>query len=73
MFVTCSSISVLQKHYQTLEALALEHEVVEEIEDFSKPDLEMINNRVGSAIEAFKQTVFPDGYIPGTKRKVTSC
>lgn len=67
--------SVLQKHYQTLEALALEHEVVEEIEDFSKPDLDMINNRVGSVIEAFKQVVFPDGYTPGakpTKRKVTS-
>ena len=67
------NLLVLQKHYRTLEALALEHEEIEDINDLTLPDEERINKRVGPAIEAFKQAVFPVGYVPGakpTKRKV---
>ena len=70
------SFSVLQKHYHVLEALALEHEEEEEMTDFTVPDVDRIDQRAGSAIEEFKQMVFPPGYDPegkgtGSKRKVT--
>ena len=60
--------AVLQKHYRTLEALALEHEEVEEVDDLTIPDDARIRKRVGSAIEAFKLAVFPAGYEAGAKR-----
>ena len=64
---------VLQKHYRTLEALALEHEEVEEITDLTVPDSARIDKRAGKAIDEFKQLVFPNGFDPDarvSKRKV---
>lgn len=64
---------VLQKHYRTLEALALEHEEVEEITDLTDPDSVRIDKRAGKAIDEFKLLVFPNGFDPDarvTKRKV---
>ena len=68
-----SSFVVLQKHYRTLEALALEHEQVEDVSDFTIPDAAQINKRAGKAIEEFMDAVFPEGFDPNariTKRKV---
>ena len=68
--------TVLQKHYRTLEALALEHEEAEEIEDLTEPDFAHIEKRAGTAIDEFKQLVFPAGYDLSSrapKRKVAKC
>ena len=64
---------VLQKHYRTLEAIALSHESVEEVVDLTEPDQANINKRVGNLLNQLKELVYPDGYEPGkkvTKRKV---
>lgn len=69
-FIACA---VLQKHYRTLEALALEHEEAEEINDLTLPDFADIEKRAGTAIDEFKQLVFPAGYdssARANKRKV---
>jgi ATP-dependent DNA helicase 2 subunit 1 len=66
---------VLQKHYRTLEAIALEHENVEEINDLTLPDVNQIDKRAGKVIDEFKLTVFPPGFNPDariTKRKATT-
>ena len=66
-------LTVIQKHYRVLEALALEHEEVEEITDLTLPDAAQINKRAGKVIDEFMKAVFPDGFDPEariTKRKV---
>ena len=68
--------TVLQKHYRTLEALALEHEEAEEINDLTLPDCAHIEKRAGTAIDEFKQLVQPAGYDLSArppKRKVANC
>ena len=30
----------------------------------------MIQKKAGKLIDSFKDMVFPDGYVPGTKRRV---
>ena len=70
MFFVCI---VLQKHYRMLEALALEHEEAEEIDDLTAPDFAHIEKRAGMAIDEFKQSIFPAGYDSSArppKRKV---
>lgn len=63
----CFACTVLQKHYRTLEALALEHEEVEEIDDLTQPDFAHVEKRAGTAIEEFKQLVYPAGYDSSAK------
>ncbi|XP_072047420.1 X-ray repair cross-complementing protein 5-like [Amphiura filiformis] len=58
---------VLQTHYRNLEALALDRDAPDEVVDYTAPDHDMINGRAGAKIEAFKELVFPDGYVPGAK------
>ena len=75
--MTITLITVLQKHYRHLEAIALEHEGVEEVADLTEPDLNMISKRAGNLLEQFKDLVYPANYDPekkvtGTKRKVKS-
>ena len=64
---------VLQKHFRTLEAIALEKPSVEDINDLTMPDVERIERRAGSLLEQLKQLVYPPDYEPekgGAKRKV---
>ena len=64
---------MLQKHFRTLEAIALEQPSAEEINDLTMPDVERIERRAGSLLEQFKQLVYPPDYEPekgGAKRKV---
>lgn len=39
---------------------------------FSVPDDERMLKRAGEAIDNFKDMVFPSGYEPGSKKRVTS-
>ena len=65
---------VLQKHYRYLEAIALEHDEVEEVTDLTQPDQGRITRRAGTLLEHFKELVYPSGYDPDKtstgKRKV---
>ncbi|XP_075689711.1 X-ray repair cross-complementing protein 6 isoform X2 [Rhinoderma darwinii] len=58
---------VLQQHFRNLEALALDLMEPEPIEDLTLPKTDMINNRLGSLSEEFKELVYPPGYNPGSK------
>lgn len=60
---------VLQKHWRTVEALALDRDSPEEMTDYTLPDEEKIQKRAGDVIEKFKDLVFPSDYVPGAKRK----
>ena len=33
----------------------------------------MIQKKAGKLIDTFKDMVFPEGYVPGAKRKVSCC
>ncbi|XP_031572511.1 X-ray repair cross-complementing protein 6-like isoform X2 [Actinia tenebrosa] len=63
----------LQKHYNHLEALALDRDSPEEVDDLTEPDVERLDRRAGTLMQEFKDLVFPDGYNPdakpATKRK----
>ena len=63
---------VIQKHFRTLEAIALEQPSAEEVNDLTVPDVERIERRAGSLLENFKQLVYTPDYDPekGAKRKV---
>jgi ATP-dependent DNA helicase 2 subunit 1 len=58
---------VLQKHYRYLEAIALEHDEVEEVSDLTQPDQDRITRRAGALLEQFKELVYPSGYDPDQK------
>ncbi|XP_046862083.1 X-ray repair cross-complementing protein 6-like [Xenia sp. Carnegie-2017] len=65
----------LQKHYRSLEALALDKETAEEFKDCSEPDKTQMDARLGNLATEFKDLVFPDGYNPDgntSKTKATS-
>ncbi|XP_056379816.1 X-ray repair cross-complementing protein 6 [Hyla sarda] len=57
----------LQQHFRNLEALALDLMEPEPIEDLTLPKTDMIDNRLGSLAEEFKELVFPPGYNPEGK------
>ena len=63
---------MLQKHFRTLEAIALEQPNAEEVNDLTVPDVENIEKRAGPLLEKFKELVYTPDYDPekGTKRKV---
>ncbi|CAH2312238.1 X-ray repair cross-complementing 6 [Pelobates cultripes] len=58
---------VLQQHFRNLEALALDMMEPEPIEDLTLPKVAMIDNRVGSLVDEFKEMVYPAGYNPEGK------
>ncbi|OCT85332.1 hypothetical protein XELAEV_18023498mg [Xenopus laevis] len=58
---------VLQQHFRNLEALALDMLEPEPIEDLTLPKVEMIDRRIGSLAEEFKELVYPPGYNPEGK------
>ena len=60
-------VLVLQKHYRYLEAIALEHENVEDFSDLTEPDREMIARRAGPLLDQFTSMVYPEGYDPDKK------
>ena len=68
-------LTVLQKHYRYLEAIALEHDEVEEVADLTQPDEDRITRRAGALLEQLKELVYPSGYDPDRtstgKRKVS--
>ncbi|XP_063796528.1 X-ray repair cross-complementing protein 6 [Pseudophryne corroboree] len=57
----------LQQHFRNLEALALNLTEPEPIEDLTLPKVEMIDKRLGSLAEEFKELVYPPGYNPEGK------
>ncbi|XP_063283482.1 X-ray repair cross-complementing protein 6 [Pelobates fuscus] len=57
----------LQQHFRNLEALALDMMEPEPIEDLTLPKVAMIDNRVGSLVDEFKEMVYPAGYNPEGK------
>ncbi|XP_040263015.1 X-ray repair cross-complementing protein 6 [Bufo bufo] len=58
---------VLQQHFRNLEALALDLMEPEPIEDLTLPKTDMMDNRLGSLTEEFKELVYPPGYNPESK------
>ncbi|KAL0983994.1 hypothetical protein UPYG_G00135630 [Umbra pygmaea] len=58
---------VLQQHYRNLEALALDLMAPEQIEDLTLPKLNMMDQRLGSLAEEFKDLVYPADYNPEGK------
>ena len=39
----------------------------------SVPNNKMIQKKAGKLIDSFKDMVFPEGYVPGAKRRVSCC
>ncbi|XP_028409501.1 X-ray repair cross-complementing protein 6-like, partial [Dendronephthya gigantea] len=65
----------IQKHYNILEALALDKDAPENFEDFSEPNKVQIDARLGNLATEFNDLVFPEGYVhdgKGKKRKATT-
>ena len=65
----------MQKHFHHLEAVALERECVEDIEDLTLPEVDKIESRVGTLLDEFSHMVFPHGQLdcnPRQKRRVRS-
>uniref|UniRef100_A0A8C9S109 DNA helicase n=1 Tax=Scleropages formosus TaxID=113540 RepID=A0A8C9S109_SCLFO len=64
---------VLQQHFRNLEALALDMLEAEAIEDLTKPKVDLMDQRLGSLVQEFKDLVYPADYNPegktATKRK----
>ncbi|KAM9325583.1 X-ray repair cross-complementing protein 6 [Gastrophryne carolinensis] len=58
---------VLQQHFRNLEALALDLMEPEPIEDLTLPKTEMMDGRLGTLAEDFKDLVYPPGYNPEGK------
>ncbi|XP_041939491.1 X-ray repair cross-complementing protein 6 [Alosa sapidissima] len=58
---------MLQKHFRNLEALALDLMQPEDIEDFTMPKVEMMDERLGPLVQEFKDLVYPADYNPEGK------
>uniref|UniRef100_A0A914WFC3 ATP-dependent DNA helicase 2 subunit 1 n=1 Tax=Plectus sambesii TaxID=2011161 RepID=A0A914WFC3_9BILA len=65
---------VLVKHYQALEAMALDKNITEEFEDQTKPNFAKMTKRAGAQLDAFRDFIFPAGYDTGsaTKKRTVS-
>lgn len=57
----------LQRHYSSLQLIALNQDIPENIIDKTLPNEEFLRQRAGPAITAFIQGAFPDGYDPVMK------
>ncbi|XP_077994569.1 X-ray repair cross-complementing protein 6-like [Glandiceps talaboti] len=65
----------LQTHYRNLEALALDRDQPDDVQDYTEPNTAHIAKRAGKLIDEFKDLVFPDGYdpdAPPAKRKAAT-
>lgn len=60
---------VLQKHWRNIEALALDRDAPEEFVDYTLPDVEAMDRRLGERVMQFKDMVFPDGFNPDAAAK----
>ncbi|KAM3591334.1 uncharacterized protein V6R79_000337 [Siganus canaliculatus] len=58
---------VIQQHFRSLEALALDMMAPEETEDLIMPKVEQINALLGPLAQEFKDLVYPEGYNPEGK------
>ncbi|TRY77519.1 hypothetical protein DNTS_028238 [Danionella cerebrum] len=58
---------VLQKHYNNLEALALDMLSPEPTEDLTMPKVKMMDDRLGPLMQEFKDLVYPPDYNPEGK------
>uniref|UniRef100_A0A8C7UMY0 DNA helicase n=2 Tax=Oncorhynchus mykiss TaxID=8022 RepID=A0A8C7UMY0_ONCMY len=58
---------VLQQHYRNLEALALDLMAPEHIEDLTMPNVNMMDQRLGSLAQEFRDLVYPADYNPEGK------
>ncbi|XP_072127945.1 X-ray repair cross-complementing protein 6 [Mobula birostris] len=58
---------VIQKHFRNLEALALDFEEPEEMEDLTLPKNNVIDERIGQLAEEFTSLVYPPDYNPNAK------
>ncbi|XP_055518954.1 X-ray repair cross-complementing protein 6 isoform X1 [Leucoraja erinacea] len=58
---------VIQKHFRNLEALALDLNEPEEMEDLTLPKDGVIDGRLGQLAEEFTSLVYPPDYNPNTK------
>ncbi|KAK4323484.1 hypothetical protein Pmani_005799 [Petrolisthes manimaculis] len=54
----------LQTHWENVKALALNRSQVDEVEDFTVPNYEMIEQKAGPLITEMKDLVFPQDYDP---------
>ncbi|GFS25608.1 X-ray repair cross-complementing protein 5-like [Elysia marginata] len=63
---------VLQNHWRNIEALALERDEPEELQDHTLPRVEDVMKRAGKVLDEFKDLVYPADYVPGKKRKAAS-
>lgn len=59
----------LQTHYRNLEAMALEKDEPETVQDLTLPDYDKIHQKAGDLIKEFKGLVYPSDYDPTVKRK----
>eukprot|EP00123_Amoebidium_parasiticum_P010469 comp20126_c0_seq1/m.24846 comp20126_c0_seq1/g.24846 ORF comp20126_c0_seq1/g.24846 comp20126_c0_seq1/m.24846 type:complete len:641 (-) comp20126_c0_seq1:400-2322(-) len=55
---------VIQKHYASLEALALQRDEEEGFEDTTQPDTAAMDKRVEGGVKQFVAEVYPEGYDP---------
>ncbi|GFO03782.1 ATP-dependent DNA helicase 2 subunit 1, partial [Plakobranchus ocellatus] len=60
---------VVQNHWRNIEALALERDEPEELQDHTLPPVENVIKRAGKVLDEFKGLVYPPDYVPGQKRK----
>ncbi|KAK9721005.1 ATP-dependent DNA helicase II subunit 1, variant 2 [Basidiobolus ranarum] len=52
----------LQRHYMSLQSIALERDLEEELVDHTLPDADMIHDRVGDSVQMFKQILGVDDF-----------
>ncbi|CAB1349268.1 unnamed protein product [Coregonus sp. 'balchen'] len=58
---------VLQQHYRNLEALALDLMAPEHVEDHTMPNVNLMDQRLGSLAQEFRDLVYPADYNPEGK------
>lgn len=60
---------VLQNHWRNIEALALDREEPDEMEDFTMPSDDKVQKKAGGAIRDFIDITLPPDYMPGNKKR----
>ncbi|XP_038639631.1 X-ray repair cross-complementing protein 6 isoform X2 [Scyliorhinus canicula] len=58
---------VIQRHFRSLEALALDLKEPEEMEDLTLPKNDVMDKRIGHLAEEFNELVYPPDYNPDAK------
>ncbi|KAL5006717.1 hypothetical protein ScPMuIL_015523 [Solemya velum] len=60
---------VLQNYWRNVEALALDRDAPEEMNDYTLPNEKQMDKRAGKLLTEFSDMVFPDGYDPTARKK----